>query len=398
MGTLLAGVAHELNNPLAIVMGRASLLEEKAAEGPQGSPGASQLAADARRIREAAERCGRIVRTFLNMARHKPAERSPVQLNDIVRAAADMLGYTLRSHGITIDLQLADTLPEVQADGDQLGQVVLNLIVNAQQALAAVQGPRRVSLATGVELPRGREGAGPSRADEGRSRPRETRVWLRVSDTGPGVPPADGDKIFEPFFTTKAAGLGTGLGLSVSRSIVREHGGDLTLETSGTGIGTGRGKEGGATFRLSLPVSGQLGSSGPVSAALPLPHAAGESHARVLVVDDEPEIADLIRAVLEGAGFDVVTAESGAVALEMLAEARFDVIVSDVRMPDLDGAALWRAVRERWPSLARRVLFVSGDTLSTQARQILDEAGCTSLDKPFSKADLLAAVHVTLER
>jgi two-component system NtrC family sensor kinase len=135
-----------------------------------------------------------------------------------------------------------------------------------------------------------------------------------------------------------------------------------------------------------------------MSAALPLTQAAGEAHARVLVVDDEAEIADLIRAVLEGAGLDVVTAESGAIALEMLAEARFDAIVSDVRMPDLDGAALWRAVRERWPTLARRVLFVSGDTLSTQARQILDESGCTSLDKPFSKGDLLAAVHATLER
>ncbi|HZF80248.1 MAG TPA: response regulator, partial [Rubrivivax sp.] len=391
MGTLLAGVAHELNNPLAIVMGRASLLEEKAAESPQGSVSGGQLAADARRIREAAERCGRIVRTFLNMARHKPAERSAVQLNDIARAAADMLGYTLRSHGITIDLQLADTLPEVQADGDQLGQVVLNLIVNAQQALAAVQGPRRISVASGIELARDSEGGEPSPRSEGRGVLRETRIWLRVSDTGPGVPRAEADKIFEPFFTTKEAGLGTGLGLSVSRSIVREHGGDLTLEKSGYSTS-------GATFRLSLPISGQLGFRGPASAASPLAHAAGEAHARVLVVDDEPEIADLIRAVLEGAGFDVVTAESGAVALEMLAEARFDAIVSDVRMPDLDGAALWRAVRERWPSLTRRVLFVTGDTLSMQAREILLESGCTSLDKPFGKADLLAAVHATLER
>ena len=376
MGTLLAGVAHELNNPLAIVMGRASLLEEKAAESALLNQAGVQLAADARRIREAAERCGRIVRTFLNMARHKPAERVPVQLNDIVRAAADMLGYTLRSHGITVDLQLADGLPEAQADGDQLGQVVLNLIVNAQQALAAVQSARRITLTSGVE---------PQRAG------RESRIWLRVADTGPGVAVAERDKIFEPFFTTKGAGLGTGLGLSVSRSIVREHGGDLAVET-----GRDTGDAAGASFRLSLPVSGQLVS--PSSTALPLAPAEGLAHARVLVVDDEPEIADLIRAVLEGAGFDVATAESGAVALEMLAEARFDAIVSDVRMPDLDGAALWRAVRERWPLLARRVLFVTGDTLSTQARQILDESGCASLDKPFGKADLLAAVNAALSR
>lgn len=365
MGTLLAGVAHELNNPLAIVMGRASLLEEKA-EG-------TAVHGDARRIREAAERCGRIVRTFLNMARQKPPSRSPVQVGDIARAAADMLGYTLRSHGIQVELQLADGMPQVQADADQLGQVVLNLMVNAQQALEGVHGARRLQLSAGVEPLR-----------EGR----EPRVWLRVADNGPGVPAAVREQLFEPFFTTKAAGFGTGLGLSVSRSIVREHGGELMLELPGPDA------PGGASFRLSLPISGEAGgASAPLLDAGP-----GESHARVLVVDDEAEIADLMRAVLEGAGFDVATAESGAVALELLAEARFDAIVSDVRMPDLDGAALWRAVRERQPHLARRVLFVTGDTLSPQARQVFEESGCSSLDKPFANADLLTAVLATLAR
>ncbi len=362
MGTLLAGVAHEFNNPLAIVMGRASLLEEKA-EG-------SELQADARRIREAAERCGRIVRTFLNMARQKPPTRSAVQLGDIVRAASDMLGYTLRSHGIQVDLQLLDGMPDVQADADQLGQVVLNLMVNAQQALEGIDGTRVLTLATGVETVR---------------QGREPRVWLRVADSGHGVPSAVRERLFEPFFTTKAAGFGTGLGLSVSRSIVREHGGELILEE----------RPGGASFRLSLPISGE---ASPPSQPAPLDTASGDLHSRVLVVDDEAEIADLMRDVLESAGIDVATAESGAVALELLAEARFDAIVSDVRMPDLDGAALWRAVRDRQPHLARRMLFVTGDTLSSQARQVLEESGCASLDKPFAKADLLAAVRATLER
>ena len=317
MGTLLAGVAHELNNPLAIVMGRVSPLYEKA-EG-------RQLQSDARRILEAAERCGRIVRTFLNMARQKPPSRSPVQLGDIVRAAADMLGYTLRSHGIRLDLQLAEGRPAVQADADQLGQVVLNLVVNAQQALESAQGVRRLQVSTGVEA------LAPGR---------EPRVWLRVTDNGPGVPAAVRERLFEPFFTTKAAGFGTGLGLSVSRSIVLEHGGELVLESAGPEFG------GGACFRLSLPISGAAGPHGEATS----PGAASpESHSRVLVVDDEAEVADLMRAVLESDGFDVATAESGAVALELLAEARFDAIVSDVRMPDLDGAALWRSVRERHP-------------------------------------------------
>ena len=362
MGSLLAGVAHELNNPLAIVMGRASLLEEKT-EG-------SALAADARRIREAAERCGRIVRTFLNMARQKPARRGPVQLNDLARAAAEMLGYTLRSHAIEIELVLVDGLPEVLADGDQVGQVLLNLMVNAQQALAAVDGPRRIRLQTGVE----------DRRDN-----REPRVWLRVADSGPGVPADVQPKIFEPFFTTKAEGIGTGLGLSVSRAMVREHGGDLVLEKGDDGSG--------AAFRLSLPIGGGGHDS---TASMPLDEAQPAQQARLLVVDDEVEIAELMRSMLEGAGWEVATAESAAVALELLAAARFDAIVSDLRMPDMDGAAFWRAVRERHPALARRMLFVTGDTLSPEAQQFLAKARCASLDKPFAKGDLLSAVQAVL--
>lgn len=362
MGSLLAGVAHELNNPLAIVMGRASLLEEKA-EG-------SALHDDARRIREAAERCGRIVRTFLNMARSRPARHAPVQLNDLVRAAADMLGYTLRSHGIELELRLAAELPAVQADADQIGQVVLNLIVNAQQALASHTGPRRIAVHSGLD-PHGASAA--------------AAVWLRVCDSGQGMPQAVRERLFEPFFTTKAEGMGTGIGLSVSRSIARDHGGELALEDGGPLPG--------ACFRLSLPL--QL--MPPAAAPAPAAEAESATTARLLVVDDEADIAELLRAMLEGAGYEVATADSGAVALELLDTARFDAIVSDLRMPDMDGAALWRAVRDRHPALARRMLFVTGDSLSPDASCFLDETGCSRLDKPFAKGELLARVKVLVE-
>ncbi len=382
MGSLLAGVAHELNNPLAIVMGRASLLEEKAA--------GSALASDAKSIREAAERCGRIVRTFLNMARQKPAERVPLSLNDLVRGAVDLLQYSLRTSGLTVEMTLARDLPAVLADGDRIGQIVLNLIVNAQQALVAASAvdaelgagakQRVLRLTTGVESPR--------------SEPmqRAVRVWLQVADNGPGVPEALRERIFDPYFTTKrdnksghddSAG-GTGLGLAVSRAVAHEHGGELRLEASSTG----------ASFRLSLPISGQ-----PMvdTEAMPLASADSPAVARILVVDDESEIADLMRAMLESAGFDVAIAESGAVALELLSGSSFDAVVSDLRMPDMDGAALWRAVHERAPALARRMLFVTGDTLSLGAQRFLAQAHCESLDKPFSKADLLARLQAVLQ-
>lgn len=359
MGSLLAGVAHELNNPLSIVMGRASLLAEKMSDSP--------LAGDAQRILDAAERCGRIVRTFLNMARSRPANRSEVALNELATAAIDMLAYVLRSHGIAVTLDLLPGLPPVKADADQIGQIVLNLIVNAQQALGARDQGRRLVVSTGL-----------APMTDG-DRRRVPRVWLRVRDNGPGISPELRERVFEPFFTTKSEGVGTGLGLAVSRSIARDHGGELTIQDDGSG----------ACFYLQLPVSGER----ETSETEPVPLAeTDEVSARLLVVDDEPEIAALIGEMLAGVGYEVMTAESGAVALAMLEEARFDAIVSDLHMPELDGAGLWREVKRTQPALARRMLFVTGDTLSPTARQFLDEARCDRLNKPFSKAELLARV------
>jgi len=377
MGSLLAGVAHELNNPLAIVMGRASLLEDKTA----GTP----LHADAVRIHEAADRCGRIVRTFLNMARQRPEERSAVQLNDLVRGAADLLLYSLRADGVVLALALDEQLPTVHADADRLGQVVLNLIVNAQQAMGGVPvagasagasaaaskpapAPREVRVATGVRP------AGPGQP--------QALLWLRVSDNGPGVPADVRERIFDPYFTTKGEGVaaGTGLGLPVSRSVARDHGGDLVLESTA----------GGASFCLQLPL--QTIAAGPAPPPPPPADVPAAVALRVLVVDDEAELVDLMRTVLEGAGYEVATAESGAVALELLAAARFDAIVSDLRMSDIDGAALWREVKARHPHLAQRMLFVTGDTLGAGTQRFLADAGCASLDKPFRKADLLDRV------
>ena len=193
------------------------------------------------------------MRTFLGMARNRPARHAPMQLNDVVRGAADMLGYSLRSHDITLELRLDPTLPDAWADADQVGQVVLNLMVNAQQALATHDAPRCITVST-------------ASADD-------QSVQLSVADNGPGIPPKQRSRLFEPYFTTKPEGIGTGIGLSLSQGIAQEHGGSLTLAPSAPG--------GGANFVLRLPrrpMAGSAASSGPASSSPSTEAQRGHHH------------------------------------------------------------------------------------------------------------------------
>lgn len=372
MGGLLAGVAHELNNPLAIVIGRATLLEERVRS--RATLQTETLQTEARQVREAAERCGRIVRTFLDLARKKPADRRAVQLNTLVNASTELLAYSLCSHGVTIKLELDEHLPEIQADGDQLGQVLLNLLVNAQQALESrTDGERKIRVCTSRE-------EGPHKTE---------RVCLKVTDTGPGVPTELRERVFEPYFTTKTNGRGTGLGLSSSRAIAREHGGELRLASQTVGCG--------ASFVLELPV-GQLG--GRQDAATAAAAATGTASARsgrILVVDDEVALAQMVGEMLESAGYEVSTARTGQEALAILAADAIDAVVSDLHMPGMDGAALWARLSSQQPALARRILFMTGDALSSVSAAFLARSGCSTLSKPFRKSELMAQVDRLLQ-
>jgi len=347
MGALLAGVAHELNNPLAILMGRAALLEAKATD--------PAIREDSGRIKAAADRCGRIVRAFLSMARKKPVQRHAAQLNEVVRGALDLLGYSLRTAGIEVRETLASDLPDIEMDADQIGQVTVNFLVNAQQALEEAPPPREIRVIT---------------AKEGHS------LVLRVADNGPGVPADLRERVFDPFFTTKPEGAGTGVGLSVSRAIAREHGGDLMLEETAAG----------ASFVLRLP----LAASGtrPESRAR---EALDEPRpGRVLVVDDEPEVAALLAEILGSAGYETAVADGGDAALAWLADHSCDLVFCDVRMPGMDGPAFWREVKLRHAELARHFAFVTGDTFSASVEPFLRETGRPWLEKPFTPEAVLA--------
>ena len=343
LGQLLAGVAHELNNPLSVVRGRSELLEEQLA----GTPYATSL----RKLTEAADRCARIVKAFLAMARQTGPQRVMGHVNDLVDIATDLASHGLRSAGITLDMQLSDTIPEIEMDDDQIVQVLINLVVNAQQALEEVPAPRRLTIRTGHD-------------------PVAGTVSIEVADNGPGIPAALAARVFDPFFTTKAVGKGTGLGLSVCKGIVEGHDGRFTLlETPG----------GGATFRVVLPVR-TAATLSPEPAASPAP---APSRGRILIVDDEPEVAAILAECLSPLGFDCTVADGGEAALALIGAGSFDAVFSDVRMPGMDGLALFDRIAAGWPALASRFVFISGDVLHRDV-MALAAKGRPVIEKPFN--------------
>lgn len=347
LGQLLAGVAHELNNPLTVVVGRSAILEEKLA----GTPHAKAIAS----LREAADRCNRIVKTFLAMARQSAPRRGRVQPNDAIEAALDMTVYGIRSAGIELDCCLEPGLPEVEADEDQLVQVITNLLINAKHALDTYDGPRKIRIVT---------------------KPVDGRVAIAIADSGPGVPEELESRIFEPFFTTKEVGQGTGMGLAMSRGMIEEHGGTLSYSTA---------PGGGARFEVSLPIADGAEDEAEADAEAEAP---GKSHGRVLIVDDEASIREMLGEILAGAGLDFVEAADGASALQCLAGGHFDLIFSDVRMPGMDGIALRRELAESRPELLERLIFMSGDVLQRDRARYAEIGDHLFVEKPFNPAEV----------
>ena len=361
LGSLLAGVSHELNNPLAAIVGQAEMLAEDAA----GTP----LEERAKRIGAAAERSARIVQTFLAMARQRERQVSIIDMNDVIASALDLTEYGLRTSGVAVKVDFGSGLPPVEGDRDQLHQVLVNLIVNAQQAMEKGETFEKVlTIRTSVNQ------AG--------------RVLVDVGDSGPGVPEKVRSRIFEPFFTTKkqGSGGGTGIGLSFSQGIVVAHGGTLTIEPSRRG----------AHFRIDLPAApGEPITIVPVEDRIVADPSSRRR--RCLVVEDEPDVAATLCELIEREGYEVVVAPNGIEALHALERDAFDMLVSDLRMPQLNGPELHERLSETHPDLVARMAFVTGDTIGDSMGDFARNCGRPVLEKPFTRAGVRALLAALAE-
>jgi two-component system NtrC family sensor kinase len=358
LGQTISGVAHELNNPLATILAWA----ERLAESPADDKSRRGLGV----ILQESERAARIVRNLLTFARKRQSTRMMVDLNQIVRETSSLRAYEQRVHNIELTPNLAAELPEVFADADQVKQILLNLFLNAEQAMTTAHGRGALVVRTWHDHER-------------------QTVIVEVNDNGPGIDEEVKGKIFDPFFTTKAVGKGTGLGLSVAYAIAEEHGGRMWVESR---VGAG------SSFFVELPIADpSVQTIRTEPSAVPLERFAGR---RVLVVEDEPALATAVSEALQDAGFAVDRAADGEEGLTRAIDGRYDLIVCDLKMPRLDGMQFYRAIAAAAPELARRVIFVTGAVAGTEAEQFFEETGCPWLAKPFRLGDLLRAANDAL--
>ena len=344
IGEIVAGVAHELNNPLSGVLGFSQLLAQKDAEG--------KFRRDIERIVDCAGRCQKIVQNLLSFARPGNPEKKPVGLNGILEKTLDLLEPALHADSIDVVKELTPNLPYVLADFHQVQQVLTNLINNAHQAMNAEHNGGTLTLRTLVREDR--------------------RVCVEVGDDGPGIPAEVLPKIFDPFFSTKKQGRGTGLGLSVSFGIVRDHGGELLVD-SRAGSGT--------TFSVVFPayVAQEASAQKELSAS---PQIDGKE---ILVVDDEEMIVELYLQILQALGHSIDTASTGLEALRKIEERDYDLVITDIKMPRMSGIQLYEKTMEIKPAMRRRFIFITGDMNSLTSKQF-----STVTDNPC----LLKAVNI----
>jgi two-component system, NtrC family, sensor kinase len=353
VGTLAAGVAHEINNPLAYVLLNLQYLIRELPKVSANSDRVGQLVERLREARHGAERVVSIVKDLRTFSKVDEERLGPVDLRRVLMSALKVARSQLMNRGQIIEI--FEEVRPAYGHSARLEQVFLNLLINAIQALP---GARTESNRIVLRLHEERRGP-------------HDYVIVEVADTGAGIPPENLDRVFDPFFTTKPVGLGTGLGLPICHSIVTRMGGGIRVEST-VGVGT--------TFFVGLPVAYAERNATPYNPS-PLP-AGLARRARILVVDDEVAVATMLSRVL-GEEHDVETASSAEQALQLMEEVSFDVVFCDLLMPHMTGMDLFAEVSRRFPGRQNQIAFMTGGAFTPRAARFLSGVTNPRIEKPF---------------
>jgi nitrogen-specific signal transduction histidine kinase/ActR/RegA family two-component response regulator len=352
LGRLLSDVAHEVSNPLTTLVARSAMIRM------------SSTLEDARRhagiIEEQGQRAARCMRTLSVFGQHHEPGRILIDLNEVVRAALELQRHQLAGSNITVAAELEPGLPHVSGEEQELQQVVLNLVLNAFEAIAAARPRGAITVSTHAD---------------------EERVWVSIRDDGPGMPPAVADRAFQPFFTTKVERLGLGLG--IARELAIAHGGDIAAH-SVEGVGTI------VTLTLPRPVA-----ASPAESESAVPEGAPGN--RLLVVDDESDVGELLSDILRTRGYETQYVASPKAALELMRDRDFQGVLMDLRMPEMSGTELWRELQRERPALALKTIFMTGDYASPETTAMVGATERPFLSKPF-RPDELDLALATLTR
>ena len=354
VGTLSAGIVHEINNPTAVVLGNLEIMAELLA--PESSAAMpltpefkARLGHLTGRALQGVFRIREIVGSIKGFARVDDGEKVLVDVVEVMEAALTMSAHEFKGKA-KVKREFAADLPRILGNAGRLQQVFVNLLVNAAQALAPGAPGNCLTIRIQCE---------------------EEYLRVEVEDNGPGIPPEIKCRIFDPFFTTKPVGKGTGLGLSICHEIVRQHGGEIGLESE-LGKGT----------RFCLTLSTLRAVEEPQEVPNPVLAAA-----RILLVDDDPLVLAAMQRVLRHS-FQVITAEGGRAAMRLLEQGNMAAIVTDLNMPDVNGMDLFHHVAKTYPAMSKRVVFFTGSETGAEFKCFLRESGLSCLYKPFAAEDL----------
>ncbi|HEX5221491.1 MAG TPA: ATP-binding protein [Verrucomicrobiae bacterium] len=363
IGEFVAGVAHELNNPLTSVMGFSELLQ-------LGDTNPEQKR-HLEMVHKSALRCQKIVQSLLSFSRHHQPERKLVCVNKLVEAVVEILAYQMRTSNIEVITQLDPKLPQAMVDQHQIQQVVLNIVNNARQAIEEHRPKGCVRISSGVA---------------GRN------VRITIQDDGPGIREENLSRLFDPFFTTKEVGKGTGLGLSLCYGIVKEHGGTIHV----------RSKYGeGATFFIELPIATDTehkAKSMTGNTVFTSRNQLSGNGRNVLVIDDEEPILQMVSEVLSRSGYQVDVASDGESALKRLNNRRYDLTICDWKMPGLNGREVYERIRTTDLGVSERFIFMTGDVINDRIQEFLKQENKFCLSKPFSITEFEHAIQQALPK